>query len=511
MKSVISAIYAVNGDMYRTADTVNHEGGKAWNLTENQKVMQIAMTGTFGNSFYASTKDLVESAIDTFKQADVQTLHDAIIKGRNEGFIRTGNILGLIYLSLKSMPHFRDAFNEVIKTGNDMDDFISMTKKIRGFGRGIQKAMHSWIEKNASEYYALKYRTQIADAIRISRFKGEDPIYKFILGHYGDRVKGWDENSLNEAYKKYPKLQAYKDASEYIAKGESSKAKSLIEEHHLDVASLFGIGSVEDSVWKSFAKVMPTMMLLKYLNKLDSTGVTSTKEGIESIKNALTVDRLKKARVFPFRLYIAYMNVTNMTVKNILAGVLDEYVNAYDWETFDEAGSWAICPDISGSMCAKVSGSDQTPAVIAGLFSGFFYKGLNDSIVIPWGSTVKDYSYPKFDSVISHIDRIAKANGGGTNMEVALDHMIQNQIKKDNVLYITDAEEYGNGWLNSWKKYKRYNPKAKAFLIRVDGYNTSPISEELAKEFDVYQLFGWSDNSVKYIEYILEASKKSVK
>ena len=395
-----------------------------------------------------------------------------------------------------------------------MEDFISFVKKLRGFGQPIKRAMRKWITESTNEYYALKYRKQIADAIRLSRFKGDDPIYKFILSHY-DNVKGLDEKetakALKAVNKKYPKLKAYEQACEAIASGDADKVSGLITEFKLDVNSLLGVGKIDDKVWSAFAEVMPVMQFVKLLDKLDRSGVFNDKKKAKAlVESKITVENLKKARVFPFRLYTAYEHITNDMVKNRLADVLNDYAKEYDWDVFNKF-SWAICPDVSGSMQGKVNGSELTPATISGMFTGFFIKGLDDVKIIPWDTAVHIYNRPKADSVLTHIDTIKAFGGGGTYMNLGPEYLLAKKIKVDYSVFITDAEQYGRPWLDAWAKYKAFNPKAKAFLIRVDGYSTQPFDSETAEKYGVRQIFGWSDNVVKYVEYSLEQDLKKSK
>ena len=161
---------------YATADTTNAENFPAWTPSDAALLEQLAMTGTLGNSFYASAKEAAKDAVALLERADAQSLAAAIVRGRNEGFIRAFPILGLVYLSKKNAHLFQDAFKKVILTGNDLVDFIEVAKTVRGFGRSLKTAIADWIAPNTNPYYAQKYRKQIADAIRLSRFKGEDSI-----------------------------------------------------------------------------------------------------------------------------------------------------------------------------------------------------------------------------------------------------------------------------------------------------------------------------------------------
>lgn len=76
-------------------------------------------------------------------------------------------------------------------------------------------------------------------------------------------------------------------------------------------------------------------------------------------------------------------------------------------------------------------------------------------------------------------------------------------------MFITDTEEWvGKGWLKAWVEYrKKVSPNAKAILLRIDAYNTRPFDDKEAVKNGVYQVFGWSDNVVSYIKYIVENAK----
>ncbi|MBQ6338570.1 MAG: hypothetical protein IJI36_05430, partial [Kiritimatiellae bacterium] len=47
---------------YATADTTNAEGFAAWTPSAAALLEQLAMTGTLGNSFYATAKEAAQEA-----------------------------------------------------------------------------------------------------------------------------------------------------------------------------------------------------------------------------------------------------------------------------------------------------------------------------------------------------------------------------------------------------------------------------------------------------------------
>ena len=495
--------------VYGTADTVNAEGFLAWTPSDTTLLVQLAMTGTLGNSFYANAKDATNDAVALLERADATGLAAAIVKGRNDGFVRAFPILGLVYLSKKDAALFQETFCKVVLTGNDLVDFIELAKTIRGLGRSVKKAISAWIKKNTTSYYAQKYRKQIADAIRLSRFKGDDSIYAYILNAYPG-VKGATAEKLEKAYAEYPDLAAHRDFVAAVEAGELRKAEAILREKNVDVNSLTALyGKFDKGLWTAVAARSPVMRFVKYLAKFIREGVLTD----EMLKAKVNVEALKKAKVFPFRLYTAYRAVSreldrkDRKVLAYLAEVMDEYARTYDWSAFAGA-KWIVAPDVSGSMCSPIGTSSVLSyAAVSGMFVGFFTKGLGNVTVLPWDEEVRKYTVSTSEPVMKHIEAITSMVEGGTYMEASVKYMLRNRIETDYAVFLTDTEEYGSGWLAAWKDYHRRYPKTVAFVLRGDSYMTSPIPEAEAAELNVYQIFGWNDSVIDYMKFVIGARK----
>ena len=530
---------------YAGADTRNAEGFPAWTPSDTTLLDQLAMTGTLGNSFYANAKDTTADAVALLERADAQALAAAIVRGRNEGFIRAFPILGLVHLSQKDSRLFRETFPKVVLTGNDLVDFIEIAKTRRGLGRAIKAAVAEWVAKNTNAYYAQKYRRQIADAIRISRFKGEDSIYAYVLGAYPG-VKGNSEEKAERAYHEYPDLAAHRDFISAVESGNLAGAAALLREKNIDVNSLTDLyGKFDKELWAAVAAKSPVMRFVKYLAKFLREGVLTER----MLKAKVNVEALRKAKVFPFRLYTAYLALdremghisyeaaeaieainrpfaqmltdevtvdeTEITavmrdavfVLKYLADVMNEYAASFDWCAFADA-KWVIAPDVSGSMWSPIGGSNVlTYASVSAMFVGFFLKGIRDVTVLPWDTGVLPYDIPRADSVMTHIRVITEMVGGGTFMEAAVKHMLWKDIDTDYAVFLTDTKEYGSGWLAAWRLYHRRHPKAVAFVLRGDSYMTSPIPEAEAERLNVHQIFGWNDSVIDYMKFVVERRK----
>lgn len=531
MKTVKENLKAMTA--YAGADTVNAEGFPAWTPSDATLLEQLSMTGTLGNSFYANAGDATKEAVALLERADAAELAAAIVKGRTEGFVRAFPILGLVYLSKKDAALFQETFCKVVLTGNDLVDFIEMAKTVRGLGRSVKKAISAWIRKNTTSYYAQKYRRQIADAIRLSRFRGEDSIYAYILNAYAG-VKGATAEKLEKAYAEYPELAAHRDFVAAVGAGDLRGAEAILREKNLDVNSLTALyGKFDKGLWSAVAARSPVMRFVKYLAKFIREDVLTE----ELLKAKVNVEALKKARVFPFRLYTVYRvlrgelaclepkdvpnrpfadffpgdfgdgRMDGKAVLAYLAEVMDEYATTYDWSAFADA-KWVVAPDVSGSMRGPIGASSVlTYASVSAMFAGFFMKGLKDVTVLPWDTEVHNYAHRREEPVMRHIEAITGMVGGGTHMETSVRYMLRKDVRADYAVFLTDTEEYGRGWLPSWREYHRKYPDAVAFVLRGDSYMTSPIPEEEAAKLNVYQIFGWNDSVVDYMKFVLEKRK----
>ena len=285
-----------------SADTVNAAGALAWTMRDDDRLLQLAMTGTLGNAFYASAQEITADAVRLLARAEPHALGDAIVHGRNEGFIRAFPLLGLVYLSLKNPALFRETFPKVVLTGGDLGDFIDLARKVRGLGRGVKAAMSAWLSDKATPYYAQKYRTQLADAIRLCRFHGEDPIFAWILAAR-DSAKGVTPERVAAAEETYPALAARRDFIRAVESGDEETALRLLRAEALDLDSLSNWNNrFTPAMWREAARHMPAMRFLKSMGKLLREGALEEKV----LREKISVERLRAAKVFPFRLYAAW-------------------------------------------------------------------------------------------------------------------------------------------------------------------------------------------------------------
>ena len=509
MKRVVSGMqYATT---YGSAPTKNYENFPAWEIPLEKRFQQVLFTGSFGNSFYVNQRDMITASIKAIEQGiqklPLEYIKRVIVEARHKGFMRTAPITAIVLLrKAGKVDSFKELFPQVILTGNDLEDFFSITRAFdMGFGQGVKKVVNKWLNEKANQFYAIKYKRQLRDAMRISHPKGENIVLDYIA-YSTFKANKLDKAKAKEILEQLPQVKYFELAKISLANNEIEKAIEYIKLGKVPTPAILGIaGNIKSrKLWTELMHQMGTMQLLKYINKLDKfnvfsdeSGVYYDKENMEYLKQRFSIENLQKAKILPFRLLIASQYVKDKSISSFLLDLSLEYAKQYDWGKWK--GTWVIAPDISGSMDSVTNGK-MKPCQVAAMFSGILKAGLPESYVFAWGSTLDDLTNETPKEIL---EEVAYANGGGTYMELPVQRMVHRKIKADYLLIITDSEEWGAGWLTHWKQYKKFNPEAKAIIIRVDSYNTQPYSEKDAVKYDIYDVFGWNNNVLDWIQEVV--------
>ena len=489
---------------YKTANTVNHEGFPAWKREGIERLREILFLGHTGNTFYVGKEENIKAKVRDLEvlildeRIPVDKIANLIVSARNEGLFRTIPILALVLLRKRSPEAFKSTFDKVVLTGNDLKDFLDLNRIVfNGYGRAVKGAIIKWLEK-VNPFYALKYRNQIIDGLALARPPVDRMENGLLLKYVYAKRKGIDKETVEKIFSTYPQIEYAERYKLYVEKGDIRNAIEVAEKGKLPADLMIGIAGNTNSpeFWRVVLKNMGVMQFLKFLNKLSGIIPEDVIERLRSI----TPETLSKAKIFPYRLFVAWKNATNYKIREELERILNLYEKEALIDERWKRYSWAICPDVSGSMTSGIQ-DGLTPSEVAGFFSSVLAKQLGVKEILSWDTEV--YPISTDESLFSLYKRIALAHGGGTAMNTPIDYMIRNYTElPEVVVIITDSEHWASqrGLKTAWRDYKSRNPRAKLVVIEVVGYGTSQVDEEFAKEFDVYTVFGWSEHVFKWIE-----------
>lgn len=492
---------------------LNAHGTPTYRRNLEEQVIRILMTNTLEGTFYASRPQITLEALEILfeiRRRDPQFLAKALIYARNTGFLRLINIVGLAVLSTSyNTAPFLAAFNRVIQIPDDVRDFIMVCESgrvRRGYGGVAVEAVKNWLN-NMSEFHAIKYSGKNGMRRIINRTHPK-PSDRTMEERFGWAVYGWSDvgeepSPTNPQIWAYERLKRATDEPDII---EAIRAGRLPWEVVVPVVKKMTLGIREELM-----RQMGFDALLRNLNNLERNGVFENPDNLRFYISRITDPiALRRAKVFPFRLYQAWRAYKSKSNHNPeIAHALETAMENSIENIPTIAGRAAIGSDVSGSMSGTITRNSKVRYIdICGIYTAALYKKLANTLVIPFeGFVVDNFRIDPEDSVLAITEKLADIGGGQTAVGAPIQHLIDNNIDVDIFIGITDNEDWAYGYghetrgsfLELWGEYKATHPQAKAFLITItpDRSAVAPPSVQ-----DVYFIYGWSSDVVNYISLI---------
>ena len=358
----------------------NSAGGYAWPVDDWTRLDRFLVLGSEGGSYYASERKLTlenAQAVIRCLQADGARAVARIVEISESGRAPKADpaIFALALAtteraSADARKAALDALPRVCRTGTHLFHFAGYVDGLRGWGRGLRRAVTEWYGMPAEKlaYQAVKYQSRDGwshrDLLRLSHAKvpadsAHQLVYEWI-------VKGWE--SASEAPHPVPELRlvwAFERAKRAETRAEVVR---LIREHRLPREAVPTQWLTEAEVWEAVLEEMPMTALSRSLATMTRVGLIApnsagTRRVVEQLGDG---DRLLKARVHPIAVLAAlktYAQGHGERGKNTWTPG-QPVVDALDAAFYASFGSvrrtgkrWLLALDVSGSMdCGTVAG-----------------------------------------------------------------------------------------------------------------------------------------------------------
>jgi len=326
------------------------------------------------------------------------------------------------------------------------------------------------------------------------------------------------------------------------AKDEWLQVPSLIQEYEffkkdqsnpipdVDFRMLTSV-DLSTNTWKEIFRNGQWQFTRMNLNNALKYGVLEDKEMVELISSRLQdEDQILKARVFPYQLLAAYVNINDEVefkgVRREMPSKIKKALHAAteiatkNIPTFP--GRTVVCPDVSGSMRQSVTGhrsgstSKVTCCDAAGVLASAILRQNDDALVIPFETNVRlDIKLDANDTIITNAHRIAMGQGGGTTVSAPLRYMNDKGIRADQVIFISDNESWidsdrGGYWgggptetLKQWGIFKKNNKDAKLICIDIVAGDTTQAPD---RKSEIMNIGGFSDQIFTVIKDFVEGN-----
>lgn len=507
---------------YDGATETNYEGAPAFVRSLEERALQVLMTGTLEDTFYASAKALAKEAVETLAEAgskDAEFLAKAVVYAREKGYLRLAPITGLLVLSKADTKLFKAAFPRVIRTLGDLQDLVTLarSKAIRSTGRAFRDAAGDWLRR-MEPYQVIKYGaagrsegagspTNLRDILRLVHPKpgASTHVFRYAI----DRVKGVKPSA--ELLEKLPEqIRAYETfkeltASPELARANAEQALALVEAQSLPY-EVVTARLASSEAWKALAKKAPFMNMLRNLNNYQKHGVFGDAELRDRVISRLTdAGQVRRSMQLPFRFFSAYKTFQgDEEVREALAKALELSV-----ASLPELGRTLVAVDESGSMNAALSArSSMTYYDVGNVFAAAAWKKSAGGWLVPFA----DQAMPvgeggaqvnRGDSIATIASRLY--TGGGTDLSAPLDWALDGKKDFDTGVFITDSMSWvdhltrNKGVVDSIRRFRGRNPKARFFFIQLAPYQQLQAAPS---EPGVHYVYGWSDQVLRFIAQV---------
>ena len=409
----------------------------------------------------------------------------AIVYARNYGFMRTQPIYWLAKLAAVDGDAFERIFSSVIRTPNDLRDFVVVIAALRNGsqgGRRIKRVVGRWLVSKLNEYWVIKYGSdnKTGFSLKDMLITFHPKVGKKVL--LFDYIMGRADVHAEAFASELPQLAAF----EALKVANTAEEKVVaIKRGRLphEVATSFA-GSCK-TVWNAIVPQLPVFALLKNLATLERHDVMkeNRKAVIEKLTDAQTIQHSK---ILPFRFLEAIKHVQDSKVQDALRDAVDlSFANIPDIE-----GRTAVFLDISGSMHGIIE--------TAALFAVCAMKKANgEGTFLLFDDRVDKFEFSMRDSVLSQAKRIHTR--GGTQTELPMLHLLKTNDRVDNIILITDEQQnMGAPFVAALDKYKAsINRKVKTFIVDVQPYHSALTPDGADK--NTWFCYGWSDSALRFV------------
>ncbi len=485
-----SVFVPLRGRSAPVADTVNLAGGPAYDHDPRHRLAQLAITGTFSDTFYADGLAHLEDLLQATAAVTPLFIAQTAVFARRYGYMKDTPAFLLAVLSGLDTVLFAGTFGEIVDNGRMLRTFVQIMRSgatgRKSLGSCPKRMIQNWL-LGASDRTLINASVgqspSLADIIKMVHPKADDPrrnaLFAWLIG------KPCDVNLLPQAVQDYIRFKEAGDGPIPDVPFQMLTQLPLRRDH-----------------WATIAERGGWQMVRMNLRTFARHDVFSVRGMDKAIARKLA-DRkaISQARVMPYQLMMAHGMAGGDVPKRVQDALEDameialENVPAID-------GRVVVCTDVSGSMRAPVTGyrRGQTSAVryvdVAALVSAALLRKNRSTLVLPFDTHVHEARLSARDSVMTNARKLAAFGGGGTNCSKALERLNKARAKPDLVVFVSDNQSWadgrrglGTGMMAEWEALKQRVPHAKLACIDIAPYGTAQAQSRL----DILNVGGFTD------------------
>jgi 60 kDa SS-A/Ro ribonucleoprotein len=484
------------GQHVPTADTVNDAGGRAYAFGPKHALAQLAITGCFNGTFYATAELLLGRILKTARQCDPGFVSKVAVYAWEQGRMKDTSAFLAALIAVDAPALLPAVFERVIINGKALRNFVQFIRSgvfgRKSIPRPARRLIRSWLLGRPDDRLfgdTVGQSPSIADVIKMVHPKAGSSERSALLGHIIGREV--DAEQLPATVRAF---EAYKATREGDPPNVPFRMLTALD--------------LDTEAWSAIARQMPWTTLRINLNTLLRQGVFADEAMVRFVANKIAdAEAVKRARAMPHQIMAAYMNVST-EMPAVIRDALHDAMEVAAGNVPEIPGRVVVCVDTSGSMQSPVTGHRRGATTkmkcvdVAALVASAIVRRNPTARVLAFDTSVAEAKLSARDTILTNARLLAR-NGGGTDCSAPLRAMVEHQIGADLVVFVSDNESWlmdrpgWQGWgrprgtstATAWSAFRRDNPKAKLVLCDLQPNTTTTVKERE----DVLNVGGWSD------------------
>ncbi len=483
------------GHSSRRADSCNEEGSPAYGFSKEHALAQYAATGCLNGTFYADANEQLDTVLRLCRGVEPRFIAKTAVFCRERGYMKDMPALLCAVLAERDVALLDSVFDRVVDNGKMLRNFVQIVRSgvtgRRSLGSAPKRLVRQWFESRSPEQVfraSVGQSPSFADILKMVHPKPDseerEALYGWMIGreHKDSALPGL--------------VRAFED----FKCGRSSEVPDV----PFQMLTALPLGRAH---WTAIARNAPWQMTRMNLNTFVRHEVFKDEHTVRKVAARLRNEKaIRKARVFPYQLLAAFLNV-KPGVPTAVVNALQDAMEIALRNVPKLPGKVVVCPDVSGSMHSPVTGFRNGATTkmrcvdVAGLVAAAFLRQNPETEVLPFECDVVPVRLNPRDSVMTNAEKLGSLPGGGTNCSAPLRLLADTKSKVDLVVYVSDNESWvdakrpaywGGGsteTMKQWARVKARNPNARMVCIDIQPYGTT----QAAEGEDIMNIGGFSD------------------
>lgn len=401
----------------QTNKTVNKCGHAAYKMRDKEKLVTQVLCSFFNEAkFYGDNSAEMQETIKSVIKTDPKFAANLAVFARREFNMRSVSHVLTAYLAheVEGKPYTREVVKAVSLRGDDVTEIMACYLSM--FGKPIPNALKKGINDVLQGF----------DEYTLAKYKGDGKAVKMrdLLCLCRPEPKTQEQSEMWKRLLNNELKTPYTWETELSAKGNNKETwESLIESEKVGY-----------------------MALLRNLRNILTANPSNVNKVISYIENPNAV---RKSKQLPFRYLSAYRELENLGGSRVF-DALENAVEASIENMPKLEGTTVIAVDTSGSMGSAVSKESKVRCCEIAMMLGLVANKICDnSIFYTFDTHIKKYSFSKRNGIL-YTTLHESSYGGGTSMYLPFEKMIDEKIKADRIIVISDNMcNSGGGYYSS--------------------------------------------------------------